>query len=241
VIEITRNSFTCCFGMTRTGKSLLARGIFMAQPGPKVAIDVKDEMQKPDENRLPGVPTVTDPAQILDYPTCRAVPPDPSDEAWYDELYLHAFNNPPYLVWLDEGNEPTSSSFIPRKMRTFILQGMGRGSGHIMCTPRPADVHKTFESQVHHVFVFELQHERDRAAIARITGLPSAHIDERLDYIAQFRVSASEPSHHFLYFSPGMREFRTFDPIEDPEVLTAQIARRSFHSWRDGGYVSPTA
>ena len=239
MIEVERGAFTCCFGVTRTGKSLAARQIFMAHAWPRVAIDVKDEMA----DRLPGVPVVYEPAQILDYPTCRAVPLEPGDEDWYDELYSVAIASSSkdaggYLVWLDEGNEPTHPGFIPRGARRFILQGKGRGCGHIMCSPRPASVHKTFESQADHFFFFELQHPRDQHAVAELTGLHPDRVREAFDEIGSHRVSDIEPSHHYAYYRRGMRELVICEPLEDPAILTAQIATRTYPSWRDLGYES---
>lgn len=239
MIEIERNAFVCCFGVTRTGKSLAARQIFMAQAWPRVAIDVKDEM----DDRLPGIPIVHEPAQILEYPTCRAVPLEPSDEDWYDELYATALaasskERGGFYLWLDEGNEATSRSFIPRGARRFILQGLGRQCGHIVCSPRPVDVHVTFEGQATHFFFFEMQHDRDRLAVASLTGIAQRDVDAAFDEIASHRVSDVEPSHHYAYFRRGMRELRVCAPLDDPEILTAQIATRSYPSWAELGYES---
>lgn len=213
---ITRSAHVVFFGVTRSGKSQLCRAMWIAQPGPRVAIDVKDALG-PD---LPGVPTVTDPGAIVDHDTCRAVPPSPDDVDWYEELYAAALAQRDYLVWLDEANEVTSPSRIPRAMRRFILQGLGRGCAHYACTPRPADIHKTIEAQAGHVFVFETTHPRDRKAISEIVGVPIGVIDDKLDALGP---------HEFLYWQRGSRDLVHFDAIDHPDMLTARIAELPFN------------
>lgn len=217
-MKIRRNDRVAFFGQTGSGKTELARAIWIGMSPPRICVDVKDDL----EDRLPGIPTVIDPSAVLDHLTVRAVPPDPADESWYATIYQLAFEQRDTLVWLDEANEVTHPSYIPRSMRKFVLQGRSRGCGHFACTPRPADVHPTFAAQAGHVFIFWLSHPRDRKAISEMTGLPPQRIE------AMFDAMGGLDDHRFAHFETSTGTLTVCDPVHDPDGLTAEIAARSF-------------
>lgn len=210
-----REAIVCIFGTTRSGKSELARELFIRQGAPRAVIDVKSEQHA----RLPGVPVIDSPSELTRYPTCVLVPPDPSNEGWYDEVYTLAFRHGDYLLWLDEANEVTSRSYIPRAMRTFVLQGLGRGCGHYSLSPRPADVHKTFESQAGHLFYFKMYDARDRDAVIQQTGIPRPEVDRAFDELGPYE---------FLHYERGIHELVAFDALPHPDGLTSRISRMAF-------------
>lgn len=201
--------------MTGTGKSELARALWIGQRDPRICIDVKNDLGE----RLPGIPTIDAPSEVLDSPIVRAVPPDPSDERWYDAIYTAAFNQGDTLIWLDEANEVTKPNYVPKSIRKYVLQGRSRGCGHMACTPRPADVHPVFASQAGHVFVFRIQHPRDRKAISEMIGVPPAKIEALLDELQDY---------WFIHYETALDEAIPCAPAHDPDELTAKIAARYF-------------
>lgn len=203
------------FGPVRSGKSELARAFFFGHAAPRICVDVKDEHRP----HMPNVPTVESPREAMDYWTCRAVPPDPRDERWYDELFFAAIERGDTLVWLDEANEISRPNYLPTGVRKFILQGEWRECGLLACTPRPADISPSFAAQSSHVFSFRMRHPRDRLAVAQIVGLAQEEFDRRNDELDKY---------HFLHYDVVDGTVESEPPSHDPDELTARVARMSF-------------
>lgn len=218
-MNIQKSDRVVFFGQTGSGKSELCRPIFFAMQPPRIFIDVKDDPAL----ATPGVPVVRDPARVLDYPTVRAVPTNPDDEGWFSAIYDAALDQRDTLIWLDEANEVSKPNYIPTSIRRFILQGRGRGCGHLACTPRPADVSPSFAAQAQHIFIFSLGHPRDLLAVSGLTGLPLATIERIMSQIPH-------RSYRFAHFEVATREITICDPAHDPDRLTAQIAARYYGS-----------
>jgi hypothetical protein len=216
VSDIRRTDRVAFFGQTGSGKTELARSLWIGMAAPRVCLDIKNDLA----DRLPGIPTIFDPSAVREYETVRAVPPDPSDEGWYEEIYRLCFDQGDTLIWLDEANEITSPNYIPRGIRKYVLQGRSRGCGHFACTPRPADIHPTFAAQAGHIFVFRIRHPRDRKAIGELAGVPPAEVEETIDAL---------PDWGFAHLEVATGEFTRCRPAHDPDELTARIASLQFN------------
>lgn len=211
---IQREHTQVFYGIKGSGKSELCRAYWVSQAPWRVVIDVKDDLG----DKLPGVPTVESPREILHYPTVRVVPSKPNDRAFYEEIYDVAFQAGDCLLWCDELNEMTHPGYIPDNQRRYILQGRTRRLGHLGCTPRPADIHGTFGSQADHIFVFRVQHPRDRDAIAGLIGAKPVELNAHLDQL---------PKYHFIYRDEE-NDIHICAPSHDPDELTRKLRSRHF-------------
>lgn len=218
-MNISREDRVCFFGQTGSGKSELARAMWAGMQPPRIVLDIKDDLA----SKLPGIPTIHNPAEVLDHLTVRAVPLDPADENWYEQVYEAALKQGDTLVWLDEANELSRPNYVPPKTRKFHLQGRSRSCGHFICTPRPADISPTFAAQSGHIFVFWLTHPRDIMAISEITGRKPATIETLL----RERI-VSKDTYRFLHFETATGELAVCEPAHDPDRVTAALAARYF-------------
>jgi hypothetical protein len=217
---IHREQVSVFFGRKGTGKSELARYLFTLFSSPwRICIDVKDEL----EAKLPGVPTVEDPYDVLKFQTVRVAPRDPDDEAFYDELFRILFENAPMfggsIVWWDEMDAATSPHKIPKQLKIYMIRGRSRGCGLLGCTTRPANTHPVFLSQADHVFVHKLRHSLDIDAISRHFDIPADELSGALDNLPEFG---------FLHYEVKTGELESCDPVHDPDALTAELRRIYF-------------
>jgi energy-coupling factor transporter ATP-binding protein EcfA2 len=218
-VNITRTDRLAFFGQTGSGKSELARAMFAGMATPRIVIDVKDDLAA----KLPGIPTVQSPTEAMHHETVRAVPVEPSDEAWYAAIYDAALARGETLIWLDEANEVSNSNYIPRSIRRFILQGRSRQCGHFACSPRPADINPTFAAQSQHLFLFWVTHPRDIKAYSELSGRKESVIESILTQ----RIEGKE-TRRFLHLEQDTGELVVCPPAHDPDQLTASIAARYF-------------
>lgn len=219
--EIRRDHVTTVFGRKGTGKSELARYLFTLmgtryRGGGRICIDTKDEHA----DELPGVPSITSPAAIFSSQTVRAVPPDPTDEEWFDELFRFAFDEGDTTIWCEELNAFTSPSKAPKWMKIYLYQGRRRKCGFIGTNQRPAEQHGCFLSQADHVIVYPLQYRLDREAVAR-------HLDvEHVDVVSELLDEL--PEYGFLHFDVAAGELSSSGPVHDPDALTDALSKLYF-------------
>ena len=181
-LTLPKGQRLACVGKTGTGKSLLARELFIASAGRRrVVIDPNDDAstegasgdKTPEDERWP---TTSD--TKLDWrqsSTWRVVPPRDKgtrDQAWYSQLYEHLFDVRDVLIWIDEAARPTTSHQIPIGMDLVISQGRKRSITHIACSPRPVDAHPSLWSQSEYFAIFRLPNRLDRKTIAGHAGIP---------------------------------------------------------------------
>jgi hypothetical protein len=170
-------------GRSGSGKSLLARAIFLSAAAPRLIIDPADS----DLTDVDGAVTFRDPKRPpADAATARFVPSDPGDRDAYDAVYRWAFERFPRYTWLDEAGIAAPAQGGPRWLNTYIVQGRKRALGHVACHPRPREVNRNLIAQAAHVFVFDLPNPDDRRHLADLMGLPVAELDADLAALPEF-------------------------------------------------------
>lgn len=175
-------------GKTRSGKSQLARTLFLSAAAPRLIIDPADS----NLTDVPGAVTFRDPKRPpRDAPTARFVPDDPDDMAAYDAVYRWAFESYPRFTWLDEAGLAAPAQGYPRALNTYLVQGAKRGLGHIACHGRPREVNRNLIGSSSHVFIFETPNPDDRKHLADIVGLKVAELEADLFAL---------PEHGFLWW-----------------------------------------
>lgn len=209
------------FGRKGTGKSDLARYLFMLfgtryRNGGRVLIDSKDEHSE----SMPGVPTFDSPSEVFQAQTVRLVPPDPTDDKWFDEVYRLLFEAGDCVLWNEELNSFTSPGKAPKWTKIYIYQGRVRKCGFLGTNQRPAEQQGCFLSMADHVISYALRYKLDREAVARHMGVKNPdEFDDLLDQLVPFG---------FLHYDVEHDDLSSSAPIHDPEALTAEISRLYF-------------
>lgn len=175
-------------GKTRSGKSLLARTVFLSAAAPRLIIDPADS----DLTDVPGAVTFRDAKRPpADAATARFVPRDPADRNEYDLVYRWAFERYPRFVWLDEAGQAAPAQGGSRWLNTYLVQGAKRSLGHIACHGRPREINRNLIGSASHVLIFELPNPDDRRHLADLVGLPVAELEADLFAL---------PPHGFLWW-----------------------------------------
>lgn len=195
-------------GATSTGKSHLARRLFLSaplrdakgQPTRRMVIDPADS----DLTMVPGAVTFHDPARPPEALTARFVPEDPYDVEAYDVLYRKLFNRFPCYVWVDEAGIVLPASGVSKAARTLLVQGRKREIGHLALHTRPREVDSNLIAQAAHVAVFDLPNPDDRRRIAELAGIPPRELDAHMGGLVE---------HGFLWWSQRDRTLTVCDPI----------------------------
>lgn len=164
-------------GRTRTGKSYLARALFLSAAAPRLVIDPADSAM----TDVPGAVTFRDPKRPpKDAATARFVPRDPDDRDAYDAVYRWAFQNFPRWIWLDEVSYAAPANGGSRWLNTYLVQGAKRSLGHLACHARPREINRNLVAQAQHVILFDLPNPDDRRHVADLIGLPLAELEAEL-------------------------------------------------------------
>lgn len=187
--------------MTRSGKSTLARALFLSAAAPRLVIDPADSTL----TAIDGAVTFSDPARPpKDAATARFVPRDPADRDAYDAVYRWAFANFPRYVWLDEPEWAAPASGWARWANTFVVQGAKRGLGHLACATRPRHVMRSLLSNAAHVMIFTLPNPDDRRHLADLVGLPRELLEAELSTL---------DDHGFLWWDVVARRLTVCPPL----------------------------
>lgn len=189
-------------GATRSGKSTLARALFLSAAAPRLVIDPADSSLTASVVDAGG--TFCDPRRPPNLATIRFVPRDPADRDAYDAVYRWAFANFPRYVWLDEPEQAAPAQGWSRAANTFVVQGAKRMLGHLACATRPRDVMRSLIANAQHVAIFALPNPDDRRHLADLVGLPRAVLDAEL---------ARLPEHGFLWWNGIARTMTACPPL----------------------------
>lgn len=195
-------------GMTRSGKSTLARAMFLSAAGPRLVIDPADSSLTGSVVDEGG--TYSDPRRPPNLATIRFVPRDPADRDAYDAVYRWAFANFPRYVWLDEPEHAAPANGWPRWANTFIVQGAKRMLGHLACSTRPREVMRSLIANAQHVMIFTLPNPDDRRHLAALVGVSSTLLDAEL---------AALPEHGFLWWNVLSRTLTVCPPLPKDRAL----------------------
>lgn len=216
--QIRINDRIAIFGMTGTGKSVLAHHLFASIPNKlptekdptgfwRICIDVTDSV-------IDDSLAFTDPLNIPweEGSSLRFVPDVNTLEASIDSLYVSIFSHGSCWVWLDEANEVSSAHKTIFGLRRILLQGRKFQIGHCAVTPRPVDITKSIITQSEHQFIFTLVDSDDRNRIAKNIGLTLDEFD---------LVMARLPKFAYLWFS--IRDQTLFEMPPLPNDVVAQL------------------
>jgi hypothetical protein len=187
-------------GATRTGKSTLARHLYLNAAGPRTIIDPYGSTA----TKIAGQVTFSDPGRATnragenwrEAAHSRFVPRDPEDLDAYDAVYRWIFANKTRWVWLDEAEHPLPAHGGSSWGRRVLIHGAKRMIGHLACHTRPREVNRNLVAQAAHVFVFDLPNPDDLAHIAKLAGIPVARLEGAM---------ASVPEHGFVWWDSRAR------------------------------------
>jgi hypothetical protein len=189
-------------GATRTGKSTLAKALFLSAAAPRLVIDPADSSL----TSIDGAVTFSDPRRPpKDAATARFVPADPADRDAYDAVYRWAFANFPRYVWLDEPDQAAPANGWPRHVNTYVVQGAKRMLGHLACATRPRNVMVSLIANAQHVIAFDLPHPSDRRHLAELAGIPPAVLEAEM---------AALPQYGFLWWNGLERTLTSCPPLK---------------------------
>lgn len=213
------NSRIFLTGKTRSGKSALARLLFLSAAAPRLVIDPADSTL----TAIRGAVTFTDPGRATNArgerwttaATARFVPRDPDDLEAYARVYAWAFAHYPRMVWADEAGSimPAAGTLPP--VRRYLAQGAKRQLGHIGLHTRPREVTRGLIAQASHVGIFTLPASEDRAYLAGIVGLPVALLTQQLDALEPFG---------FLWYDVGAATLTPCAPLPPPAPHRPELA-----------------
>lgn len=203
--------FVC--GTTSSGKSQLARRLYLASAAPRLVIDPANSAL----TNTPGAVTFHDPTTGVtpsgdswhDAATARFVPADPYDlsaySALYDYLFARAQAGRPCWVWCDEARYvfPSDGGRNRGGLRA-IAQGRKFGLGHLACHTRPRWVRTDLVSEAAHVFLFDLPAAADRAYVADNIGITASELDA---------AHAQLDPHGYLWWRQRTRELLICEPL----------------------------
>lgn len=189
-------------GRSDSGKSQLARVIFLAAPGRKTVIDP----QSSETTRVPGSVTYRDPRRPPDARIRRFVPVDPADLDAYDEVYKHILlHDFPHYVWCDEAGDVFPVRRTTSKVRRLLTHGRKRQIGHIATHTRPRELDPNLIAQAAHMAMFDLPGPHDRKHIADIVGFDPKELGAQL---------AALPRYGYLWFNRAEHALTAHPPLK---------------------------
>ena len=208
-------------GMTRSGKSELARYLFAQMRVRRVLVDPKREWALG-----VGIPRVDLRAQTMDdaiaeveaidwtLPVVHVAPAwlgrrGAKDAARFqlEALFARIMSIPGDLsVWIDEGYGVSSSSWAPGGLIELEVAGGGRGKGSITCTQRPVNVAKELLTEADHLFLFGPLDQDDVRESLR--GCSSFLPPDRA-----LALMAEQPRYGYLYVNKPDRSYAIGPPL----------------------------
>lgn len=190
--EVRLNDRMAIFGMTGSGKSVLAHYLFRSVPNRlptdknpmgfwRMIIDVTDSV-------IDDSLTFYDPRAIPwdEAASLRFVPDIANLEENINAVYEEIMNHGSCWVWLDEANEVSSAHRTIVGLRRILLQGRKFQIGNVSVTPRPVDITKSITTQSEHHFIFTLIETDDRKRVAKNIGLELEEFDAVMETLEPF-------------------------------------------------------
>lgn len=195
-------------GITGSGKSMLARALFLGVPAPRMILDPVDS----DVTRIPGAVTFCDVRRATNAAgenwrqaaTARFVPNDPDDLAAYSDVYRWIYANGKRYVWCDEGGLILPSSGGNPGGRKILVAGRKVPIGHMACHTRPRHIDRDAVAQAQHVFMFATPGVLDRRYLADNMGLDRDLLEHE---------HAQLPEHGFLWWDQRARHLTVCSPL----------------------------
>lgn len=203
-------------GMTGSGKSKLLSYYFATFPGQRLLVDVNDDYELGPAAKEEGACVARHPSKIdFGVRTIRYVPARLNDDE-YEELYEAIWTHVrtarhPLLLWLDEGEGPTTAQRSPLHLRLALKQGRKKKLTHLTATLRPVDVEKAIVNQSEHGWIFKMTDLDDIALLARRLNIKTAELAAALEQL---------PEYGFLYHRIG-GPVAAFDPLSKERLQLA--------------------
>jgi pentatricopeptide repeat protein len=208
-------------GMTRSGKSELARYLFSLMRVRRVLVDPKREWAlgvgiPRNDLRAQTMDAAVAEVEAIDW-TLPVVHVSPAwlgrrgarDAARYqlEALFSRIARITGNLhVWIDEGYGVSSSNWAPAGLIELEVAGGGRGKGTTTCTQRPVNVAKELLTEADHLFLFGPLDQDDVRESLR--GCSSFLAPDRA-----LELMASQPRHGYLYVNKPDRTYAIGPPL----------------------------
>lgn len=208
-------------GMTRSGKSELARYLFSQIRVRRILVDPKREW-----SLGVGIPRVDLRAQSLDeaiaevaaidftLPVIHVAPAwlgrrGAKDAARYqlEALFAAIMAIPGDLhVWIDELYGVSSPSWAPAGLIELEVAGGGRGKGSTSCTQRPVNVAKECLTEADHIFLFgPLDKDDVRESLRGCSSFIAPEL--------ALELMAAQPRYGYLYVNKPDRSYAIGPPL----------------------------
>ncbi|MHB1519309.1 MAG: hypothetical protein ACYCVN_12405 [Acidimicrobiales bacterium] len=171
-------------GPSESGKSILARRIYLSAQAPRLVIDPSDS----EICDVPGTATFRDPSRFDPaWPMARFVPADPGDMDAYDECYrLVRYYGGPRYVWVDEAGLVLPAAGTPKWARAVVVQGRKAELGHLALHTRIVEIYKQLKSVLAHLIIFGILDPEDLQTAARIIGISTDELQAALAALPEF-------------------------------------------------------
>lgn len=181
-------------GMTGSGKSELAKRLFLSTNSKRLIVDPNDSLLTASVCNESGA-TFRNPSKIPEFQTVRFVPRVPTGKKAvkdYDTLFALLLKQTKIFVWIDEMGIVGPAQGGSDMVQTYILQGRKRELGCMTVHTRPRDIDKNCIANSTHFFIFYLPNRDDRKYVAECIGVPHLELEQ---------VFQNLPKYHFIYYS----------------------------------------
>lgn len=192
-------------GATDTGKSIIARSIFLGIRSAKAVLDPTDS----ELCSVPGERVVRD-VRRVDFSTgiVRYVPQDVGDREELDAFYVAIGRLPgPFWVWDDECRFACPATGTGPGARRYIVTLRKREMGGCWANTRPVDVFKECKGAAKHIISTALYNDADRTELCAHMSLPRDVLDAAYAELAP---------HGFLWWHVRTRELQICNPLPWP-------------------------
>jgi hypothetical protein len=208
-------------GMTRSGKSELARYLFSQIRVRRVLVDPKREWSlgvgvprielraKTPEQAEAEVDRIDWRLPVLHVSPAWLGRRGAKDAARYqlEALFARIAGLPGDAhVWIDEGYGVSSASWAPAGLIQLEVAGGGMGKGTTTCTQRPVNVAKELLTEADHLFLFGPLDRQD--VVESLRGCSSFLPPERA-----LELMAAQPRYGYLYVSKPDRSYAIGPPL----------------------------
>jgi hypothetical protein len=212
-IDPDANTIVLAVGRKGSGKSVLARELFLGWPNvDRLVIDPTGDAD-PGEG---AVTLTTIPKQLPE--RRRGGPPilaryvaNPAAPTYHDDLD-RALGLALYpkgrrvLVWIDEGGEVFPVNPGPNA-RTLLHQSRHWNASAIIACPRPKDIATLVPAQADYIAIFDVPSPHDRQRLAETMGWPPAKLNAALEDCTR------RGAHWFLLFDARAHELYLCPPL----------------------------
>lgn len=222
LLDPDKSVFISLFGKKGSGKSKLARVVFLSYPYDKAILDVNgtdkpEELDDPESGyvQIQTVPEEwPDSLRIEGKPLVLYYSPDAGSDDFeenQDKFIGLCFKHGRMLILVHEMGILAPVHRTPKNTKRLLHQGRHKDLSALMCAPRPATMDSLVITQSNLVYVFKLPNPADRRRVADVIGWDPEDFDlavrelEEHGYL-RYDDSASEESGNQLLSFPAIPE-----------------------------------